>query len=84
MTDPTAFLRALFDAALAAADPDHVVAPYVPAPPKGRFIVLGAGKAAAKMARAVERACPHPIEGCVVTRYGHAVQIGRASCRERV
>ena len=82
MTDPTAFLRSLFDAALAAADPDHVVAPYVPAPPKGRFIVLGAGKAAAKMARAVERACPHPIEGCVVTRYGHAVPCDRIEVLE--
>ena len=82
MIEPRPFLRQMFDAALQAADPDHVVAPFVPAPPKGRMIVLGAGKAAAKMARAVENAYDGPLEGTVVTRYGHAVHCDRITVRE--
>ena len=54
MTDPRAFLRSLLDAAVAAALPAKVVPPHLPKPPKGRTIVLGAGKASAAMARAVE------------------------------
>ncbi len=73
MDDPRSFLRHLFDAALTAADPDFVVSKHIPEPPKGRLIVLGAGKAAAKMARAVEQSYDGDLEGCVVTRYGHAV-----------
>ena len=82
MHDPTAFLTHLFDTALKAADPDHVVAPFIPAPPKGRLIVLGAGKAAAKMARAVEQAYAHPLTGMVVTRYGHGVPCSRITVFE--
>jgi len=67
------FLRGLLDAAIAAARPDAILAPHLPPPPAGRTIVLGAGKAAAAMARAVERHMPAPVEGLVVTRYGHAV-----------
>jgi hydroxypyruvate reductase len=74
---PREFLRSLFDAALAAADPARCVAPHLPAPPKGRTIVLGAGKAAAKMARAVEDHWPRPLSGLVVTRYGHGVPCDR-------
>lgn len=74
-----AFLRALFDRAVAAAAPDLVVPPYLPRPPKGRTIVLGAGKASAAMARAVENNWPADAElnGLVVTRYGHAVPCNR-------
>jgi glycerate 2-kinase len=71
--DPRAFLRALFDAAIASADPRLCLAPYLPSPPKGRTIVVGAGKAAAAMAQAVEAAWAGPLSGLVVTRYGHAV-----------
>ena len=74
---PREFLRSLFDAALAAADPVRCVPPHLPAPPKGRTIVLGAGKAAAKMARAVEDHWPRPLSGLVVTRYGHGVPCDR-------
>ena len=70
---PRALLRALFEAALAAADPARCVPPHLPAPPKGRTIVVGAGKAAAKMARAVEDHWRGHLEGLVVTRYGHGV-----------
>src|SRR5690606_13432765 len=71
-------LRRLFDAALAAADPAKAVPRFLPEPPKrGRTVVIGAGKAAAAMARAVEENWPDvdgaPLEGLVVTRYGHAV-----------
>jgi len=72
-TQPKDFLRGLFDAALAAADPSEALPPHLPAPPKGRTLVVGAGKAAAAMARAVEQAWDGPLEGLVVTRYGHAV-----------
>ena len=76
--DPTRFLRALFDAAVASADPRRVLAAYLPEPPKGRTVVVGAGKAAGAMARAVEDAWPdQALEGVVVTRYGHAVPCKR-------
>src|SRR3954447_6240064 len=66
-------LRAMFDAAVDAALPDKVVPKHLPPPPKGRTIVLGAGKASAAMAKAVEDHCPGPLEGLVITRYGHGV-----------
>ncbi|NDH61071.1 MAG: glycerate kinase [Alphaproteobacteria bacterium] len=58
---------------MAAASPATCLAPYIAklAPPKGRTIVIGAGKASAAMARAVEDQWPHPLEGLVVTRYGY-------------
>ncbi len=70
---PAALLREMFDAAVRAADPMHVLADHLPEPPKGRTIVVGAGKASAQMAAAVEKHWPGPVEGVVVTRYGHAV-----------
>jgi hydroxypyruvate reductase len=74
-----AFLRSLFNRAVAAALPARVVPPHLPAPPKGRTIVLGAGKASAAMARAVEDNWPAsaPLSGLVVTRYGHGVPCSR-------
>ena len=71
--DARALLRDLFDAALAAARPATCLAPYIDglSPPKGRTIVIGAGKASAAMARAVEDRWAHPLEGLVVTRYGY-------------
>lgn len=74
---PAELLRRLFDAAVASALPAGIVARHLPAPPKGRTIVLGAGKASAAMAKAVEDAWEGPIEGLVVTRYGHAVPCER-------
>jgi len=73
IADPAAFLRSLFDAAVAAASPDICMPPQLPPPPKGRTVVVGAGKAAASMARAVEAHWTRPLTGLVVTRYGHAV-----------
>lgn len=70
---PRVLLRSLFDAAVAAADPARVLAQYLPPPPKGRTIVIGAGKAAAAMARAFEAAWPADYSGLVVTRYGYSV-----------
>jgi len=72
-------LRALFDRAVAAALPDRVVPAHLPKPPKGRTIVLGAGKASAAMAKAVEDHWPAaaPLSGLVVTRYGHGVPCKR-------
>ena len=70
-------LRRLFEAALGAADPARIVAGYLPQPPKGRTVVVGAGKASAAMARALEDAWHGPLEGLVVTRYGHAVPCKR-------
>ncbi len=70
-------LKRLLDAALAAADPARSVPQHLPPPPVGRTIVVGAGKAAAAMARAVEEHWPGALEGIVVTRYGHAVPCRR-------
>lgn len=69
---PRAFLHSLFDAAVAAAQPGPAVAANLPPRPRGRTIVIGAGKASAQMARAFEQAWDGPIEGLVVTRYGYA------------
>ncbi|MCX7170227.1 MAG: glycerate kinase, partial [Proteobacteria bacterium] len=66
-------LRRMFEAAVAAAQPDLCIPAHLPDPPRGRLIVVGAGKASAAMARAVENACDYRLEGLVVTRYGHAV-----------
>jgi hydroxypyruvate reductase len=67
----------MFDAAIEAAQPSHCVRPHLPPAPKGRLIVVGAGKASAAMARAVEDAWPGPLGGLVVTRYGYAVPCQR-------
>jgi hydroxypyruvate reductase len=71
------FLRALFNAALAAADPQQAIARALPAAVRGRTVVVGAGKASAAMARAFERAWPGPLGGLVVTRHGHAAPCNR-------
>jgi len=72
-TQPREFLRALYDAAVARALPTQNTAPYLPAPPKGRTLVLGAGKAGGAMAAAVDALWPQgaPLSGLVVTRYHH-------------
>ena len=73
-----------FYAAVAAADPLSIVAAHLPQPPKGRTLVIGAGKAAASMARAVELAWPASaaLEGIVVTRYAHALPTERITVVE--
>jgi glycerate 2-kinase len=71
------FLQSLFEAAIAAALPQKVVPPHLPKPPRGRTIVLGAGKASAAMAEAVEDHWPGPLEGIVVTRTDHGVPCKR-------
>lgn len=71
MRDHRQFLRSLFDAAVSAADPARCVPPSLPPPPRGRTIVIGAGKASAAMAAAVEQHMPGPLSGLVITRYGH-------------
>mgnify|MGYP005811473529 CR=1 FL=1 len=75
--EPRALLRRMFDAAVAASQPARVVPRHLPPAPKGRLIVLGAGKASAAMARAVEDHWRGPLEGLVVTRYGYAVPCER-------
>ncbi len=69
--DPRGFLEALFAAAVARADPMQVVAAHLPPRPEGRLLVIGAGKASARMAEAVE-AVYGPCDGLVLTRYGYA------------
>jgi hydroxypyruvate reductase len=70
---PRDLLHQMFIAAVAAAQPSRCVPPHLPTPPKGRLLVIGAGKAAAAMARAVEDHWSGELSGLVVTRYGHAV-----------
>ncbi|UCU98318.1 glycerate kinase [Acidovorax radicis] len=71
--DPRAFLRALYEAAVHNAQPLQGMREWLPAPPKGRTLVLGAGKAGGAMAQALESLWPAdaPLSGLVVTRYGH-------------
>ena len=72
-TPPRQLLHDMLDAAIAAAQPALCVPRHLPSPPKGRLVVVGAGKASAAMARAVEDHWQGPLSGLVVTRYGHAV-----------
>ena len=82
--DPRAFLRALYDAAVARAMPGQVMAEHLPRPPQGRSVVIGGGKASGAMAAALDALWPAdaPLEGLVLTRYQHtppayAAQPGR-------
>ncbi|CAA7611460.1 putative hydroxypyruvate reductase [Magnetospirillum sp. LM-5] len=74
---PAALLREMFAQAVAAALPARSLAAFLPAPPKGRTIVIGAGKAAASMAHVVEAHWPGPLTGLVVTRTGHGAACSR-------
>ncbi|HYD69247.1 glycerate kinase [Azospirillum sp.] len=74
---PRDLLRRMFDAAVESAQPARCVPPHLPDPPKGRLLVIGAGKASAAMARAVEEHWPGELSGLVVTRYGYAVPCAR-------
>lgn len=80
--DARNLLRSLFDAAVAAADPAVCLPPHLPPGDGGRLIVVGAGKAAAAMARAVEDHWPGELSGLVVTRYGHGLPCRRIEVAE--
>jgi hydroxypyruvate reductase len=80
--DARRFLTALFEAAVAAADPAKALAAHLPAKPKGRTVVVGFGKGAAQVGRAFETLWDGPIEGVVVTRYGYATPCERLTVLE--
>jgi len=75
--NPTAVLRSLFAAAVAAAQPARCLPAHLPAAPRGRLFVIGAGKGSAAMARTVEDCWAGPLSGLVVTRYGYEVPCER-------
>jgi hydroxypyruvate reductase len=77
-----ALLRRLFNAAVAAAQPSRCLAKHLPSPPKGRTVVVGAGKASAAMAQALEACWAGPLSGLVVTRYGYAQPCERITILE--
>ncbi len=81
---PRELLLGSFQVALAAADPLKIVGAHLPAPPKGRTLVVGAGKAAASMALAVEQHWPvsAPLDGLVITRYQHGLETQRITVIE--
>tara|TARA_R100000365_G_scaffold3339_1_gene10823 strand:- start:5674 stop:6072 length:399 start_codon:yes stop_codon:yes gene_type:complete len=70
ITDPRGFLSELFDCAVRAADPGDAIAAHLPERPRGRTIVIGAGKAASAMAAALEALWDGPLEGIVIDRHG--------------
>lgn len=72
--NPREFLATLFQAAVAAADPVKALKGNLPEPPKGRTVVIGAGKGAAQLAAAFEALWDAPYQGLVVTRYGYACE----------
>ena len=82
IADPKAFLESLFHAAVAAADPARVLAANLPEKPKGRTVVIGAGKGAAQMAQVFERLWDGPLTGAVVTRYGYGARCERIEVLE--
>ena len=71
--DPRTFLAHMFDVAVAAAQPERVIAQHLPEPPAGRTLIVGAGKASAQMAAAFETVWPGPLSGLIVTQYGAGV-----------
>jgi glycerate 2-kinase len=75
--NPKDLLRRMFDAAIASAQPALCIPRHLPPPPRGRCIVIGAGKASAAMGQALEDHWPGPLSGLVVTRYGYAVPCRR-------
>jgi glycerate 2-kinase len=77
MPDHRTLLESLFREAVAAADPKLCVPPHLPEVPDGRTLVVGAGKASAAMAKAVEAHWPGELSGLVITRYGHGVDCER-------
>ena len=77
LPDPRSLFTSLFYAAVEAADPERAIRENLPRRPKGRTIVIGAGKGSAQMARAFEAAWDGPLEGLVVTRYGYATPCER-------
>ena len=74
IANPRSFLKTLFTEAVKAADPELIIEPYVPEPPKGKTVVIGVGKAAAKLALALEGYFKKPLSGIVVTPYGHGLK----------
>ncbi|MEZ0225135.1 MAG: glycerate kinase [Alphaproteobacteria bacterium] len=80
--DHAQLLRRLFDAAIQAARPAHCLPPWLPPPPLGRTLVLGAGKASAAMAQALEQRWQGALNGLVVTQYGHSVSCERIAIVE--
>ena len=76
-SDPSELLLSMFKAGIAAAQPAVCLPPHLPEAPRGRLVVIGAGKASAEMARVVEANWVGPLTGLVVTRYGYAVPCAR-------
>ena len=74
INNPRKFLENLFFEAVNAADPTKIMKPYIPEPPKGRTVVVGVGKAAAKMAATFEANFSGPLSGIVVCPYGHKIK----------
>ena len=75
--EPQQLLRRMLDAAIEAAQPERCVPRHLPAQPRGRLLVIGAGKASAAMAKAAEDHWPGDLSGLVVTRYGYGVPCKR-------
>lgn len=80
--EPRSFLTSIFETAVAAADPERTIARHLPPRPKGRAVVVGAGKGSAQMAAAFEKAWDGPLQGVVVTRYGYAAECERLTVLE--
>ena len=80
--NPRELLRRMFDAAIEAAQPVHCIPKFLPETPRGRLVVIGAGKASAAMARVFEQQWSGPLSGVVVTRYGYAVPCERIEILE--
>ncbi len=82
MDDRVGHLLSLFGSAVEAALPNRTMQDFLPQPPKGKTVVIGAGKAAALMAQTLELIWPGELSGCVVTRYGHSVATHRITVLE--
>lgn len=89
MADPKTVLRELFDAAVAVASPVNCMHAWLPEKPAGQLLVVGAGKAAASMAKELELAWTGPLQGSVIVPYGYgadcrSIEVIEASIRFRI
>ena len=82
LENPKELLQQMFAAAVEAAQPVHCIPKFLPEPPKGRLIVIGAGKASAAMAKAFEDSWPGELSGVVLTRYGYQIPCQRIEILE--
>ena len=74
---PEIFLQKLFTIAISSVNPENIMTAHLPKKPRGKTVIIAAGKAAASMTRAIEQVWQGPLSGLGITRYGHNISAGK-------